>query len=38
MTMDFLCGTSETDFPTTDAFAGNVTDNSKYLLLRPGGK
>lgn len=28
--MDFLCGTSENGFPTTEAYAGNVTDNGMY--------
>lgn len=27
--MDFLCGTSESGFPTTAAYAANVTNNSK---------
>lgn len=36
--MDFLCGTSETGFPTTDAYAGNVTDNSKWMLPSERGR
>lgn len=29
VTADFLCGTSETGFPTTEAYAANVTDSGK---------
>lgn len=27
--MDFLCGTSESGWATTEAYAANVTDSSK---------
>ncbi|CAN8103920.1 unnamed protein product [Discula destructiva] len=33
VTMDFLCGTTETGFPTTEAYAANATDNIASIVL-----